>query len=304
MTDYKDCRVLLTNTIRKIDGAYSPSTIRAYKSDFLELIGYCKSNNCQALPAEPSLIASFIVQLSQTGRKSSSIRRAVAGIATIHRLNRFEDPTKDPEVTLEMKRMHRKLGRSANQAQAITQDILEKLLAATEDGIRGTRDRALLLVAYDTLCRRSELVSLQIEDIKTTLKENTIHMSILLRRSKTDPNATGRWLHLTDRSQVALTSWLERRERSEGPIFRGIKNTKQVTTGLGSGQINRIYKKMARKAGLSEDLVRKISGHSCRVGAAQDLLKVGSTLPHIMGKGRWTKTDTVMRYLEQVDFTV
>ncbi len=35
-----------------------------------------------------------------------------------------------------------------------------------------------------------------------------------------------------------------------------------------------------------------------RVGAAQDLLKSGASMPVIMNKGRWSKIDTVMRYLE------
>jgi hypothetical protein len=38
--------------------------------------------------------------------------------------------------------------------------------------------------------------------------------------------------------------------------------------------------------------------HSLRVGAAQDLLKNGATLPQIMVKGGWVKVDTVMRYVE------
>jgi hypothetical protein len=45
-------------------------------------------------------------------------------------------------------------------------------------------------------------------------------------------------------------------------------------------------------------MIDQISGHSMRVGAAQDLLKSGAGMPMIMNKGRWSKTDTVMRYLE------
>jgi hypothetical protein len=36
-----------------------------------------------------------------------------------------------------------------------------------------------------------------------------------------------------------------------------------------------------------------------RVGAAQDLLLLsGASLPIIMARGRWSKPDTVMRYVE------
>ena len=33
---------------------------------------------------------------------------------------------------------------------------------------------------------------------------------------------------------------------------------------------------------------------------AEDLLNVGASLPQIMTKGGWSKTDTVMRYIEKV----
>jgi hypothetical protein len=71
-------------------------------------------------------------------------------------------------------------------------------------------------------------------------------------------------------------------------------------SSLGSGQVNRIYKRIARKAGLTELETKMISGHSMRVGAAQDLLISGASMPIIMQRGRWTKTDTVMRYLEHL----
>ena len=45
-------------------------------------------------------------------------------------------------------------------------------------------------------------------------------------------------------------------------------------------------------------IIKDISGHSMRVGAAQDLMTSGLSLPMIMNRGRWSKTDTVMRYIE------
>ena len=56
------------------------------------------------------------------------------------------------------------------------------------------------------------------------------------------------------------------------------------------------------KAGLDESKIASISGHSMRVGAAQDLLNSGASMPIIMQRGRWSKTDTVMRYVEHVKF--
>ena len=46
------------------------------------------------------------------------------------------------------------------------------------------------------------------------------------------------------------------------------------------------------------------NGHSLRVGGAQDLLAIGASLPQIMVKGGWMKTDTVMRYVERAQLLI
>jgi site-specific recombinase XerD len=293
---------LLQETIVKIDGAYAPSTIRAYRADFSDFIDFCHDRNANTLPGQPHLVVQYIAELTESGRSSASIRRALCGLSAIHRLNRFEDPTKDPDVTLEMRRMHRKLGRSSKQAAGINADTLEKLLLATEASIRGIRDRALLLVAYDTLCRRSELASLRVKDVKINIKNGIETSSILLRRSKTDQDSTGKWLHLSEKANIALAEWMKRLPEDQEMLFCGLNRALDTSPQIGVGQINRIYKKIARKAGLDESEIASISGHSMRVGAAQDLLNSGASMPIIMQRGRWSKTDTVMRYIEHVKF--
>lgn len=252
-----------------------------------------------ALPAEPHLVVQYISKLTESGRSSASIRRALCGLSAIHRLNRFSDPSKDPDVNLEMRKMHRKLGRSSKQALGINADLLDKFLMATEDSIRGIRDRALLLVAYDSLCRRSELVSLKVKDVKINIKNGGETSSILLRKSKTDQESTGKWLHLSQRAHLALLKWIEKLPKDQENLMVGINRRGSISPRrLGSGQINRIYKRIAKNAGLEDALIRQISGHSMRVGAAQDLLDSGASMPIIMQRGRWSKSDTVMRYLE------
>jgi site-specific recombinase XerD len=227
----------------------------------------------------------------------------LCGLSAIHKLNRFEDPTKDPDVSLEMRRMHRKLGRSSSQAGSINVDTLDKLLLATDNSIRGIRDRALLLVAYDTLCRRSELVSLQVRDVKINIKNGIETSSILLRKSKTDQDSTGKWLHLNQKAHQALMKWIEELPEGQKYIMVGIDRGEKIAhSSLGSGQVNRIYKRVAKNAGFDELAIKGISGHSMRVGAAQDLLNSGASLPIIMQRGRWSKTDTVMRYVEHGNY--
>lgn len=295
-------RELLAKSIEKIDGAYAYSTIRAYRVDFAQFIEFCEDRNECALPAKPLSVAHFITQLTNGKRSSASIRRAICGISSIHKLNRFNDPTKDPDVILEMRRMHRKLGRSSRQADGINADTLEKMLSATDNSIRGIRDRALLLVAYETLCRRSELVSLQVRDVKINKKNGIETSSILLRKSKTDQDSTGKWLHLSLRGHQALIAWMKRLPKNQEMLFCGLNRSFDLSLNIGAGQINRIYKGIARKAGLDELEIKGISGHSMRVGAAQDLLNSGASMPIIMQRGRWSKTDTVMRYVEHSNY--
>jgi len=293
---------ILLATIEKMNGAYADSTIRAYKDDFGAFIQYCLEHNLPSLTPDPQAICSYIRQLVNYGRTSASIRRLMSGITTIHKLNRYSDPTKDSDVLLEMRRMHRKIGRHSKQAFGITMDILNKLIDVTETGNRGARDRALLLIAYDTLCRRSELAALLIEDIKFIEKDNLTKASILIRKSKTDPFGEGRRLVLSETATTALKEWLERRRRhpKSGQLFMGVNRAQKITDSFSAAQINRIYKRLATRAGLSKELINQISGHSLRVGHAQDMVNGGESLPMIMSKGRWSKTDTVMRYVEHI----
>ena len=292
---------ILIKTVEKIEGAYAPSTIRAYKSNFEAFIKYCDENNAIALPAQPETVAKYIRKLSNGHLKSSSIKIAVASIAAIHNLNSLNDPTHHPDVKIEMRRMHRKLGRYAKQSYGINKNLLEKMVAATDNSLRGVRDRAILLVAYNSLCRRSELVSLEFEDVLINEKDGSVKLK--LRKSKTDPHGIGRNLYLSNEAQQALKEWINISKISSGKIFRAITATGKIKDSLNSSHVGRIYKKLAQVSRIDQSMIKNISSHSLRVGAAQDLLIAGASLAIIMNRGRWSKTDTVMRYIESADFS-
>ena len=87
---------LLNETLIRIEGAYAPSTIRAYKSNFLKFIHFCDELKSNPLPGSPDDVASFIASLAKSGLKSSSIRIAVAAISSIHKLNQLKDAHNTP----------------------------------------------------------------------------------------------------------------------------------------------------------------------------------------------------------------
>ncbi len=115
---------VLKETIKRIDGAYAPATIRAYSSNFETFIEFCDQEKIVALPADQKTVVSYICDLSNGKRKSASIRIAVASISAIHRFNEHTDPTSHPNVKIELRRMHRNLGRESKQASGINAELL------------------------------------------------------------------------------------------------------------------------------------------------------------------------------------
>jgi site-specific recombinase XerD len=286
----------LIKTVEKIEGAYAPSTVRAYKYNFEVFIKYCDENNVTALPAQPEIVAQYIRKLSNGRLKSTSVKIAVASIAAIHNLNSIIDPTQHPDVKIEMRRMYRILGRYSKQAYGINKNLLDKMVAATDNSLRGVRDKAILLVAYDSLCRRSELVSLEFEDLVINDKDGSIKLK--LRKSKTDPHGIGKNLYLSNEAQQALKEWISKSKISSGKIFRAITVAGKIKDSLNSSHVGRIYKKLAANSFTAPDIIKSISGHSMRVGGARALMLSGAQIAIIMNRGRWSKIDTLMRYLE------
>jgi site-specific recombinase XerD len=294
----------LQRLLDSIDGAYAPNTIRAFKADFEEFIRFCESTGEEALPARPESVASFVGSSAQRGLASASIRRRIVSIGSVHRLLELPDPTKAGCVKLAVRKMHRNLGRACKQAHPINRYTLERLLSAckTQDPkkhLRALRDRVLLMIAYDTLARRSELVSLRFEDIE----ESQGSAGIYLRKSKVDQEGRGRWLPISTETLEQIKAWQAEISASAGPILRAV-SSKGIGSSLGAGQIGRILKNLARRAQLPEAVERNISGHSLRVGAAQDWAIRGISLPQLMVLGGWEKPDTVIRYIGKARVTL
>jgi site-specific recombinase XerC len=139
-----------------------------------------------------------------------------------------------------MKRMHRALGRASNQPYGIRQDMLNLLLANVDDYIRGLRDAALLQLVYNTLCHRSELATLQIDDVVTAPYGEGMRYTIFIRKSKVDLEARRRYMPLRYQTMLSIEQWINAAILSEGPILRSIGRGENIGCTLGSGENNRI----------------------------------------------------------------
>jgi integrase len=214
-----------------------------------------------------------------------------------HRASGVLDPTATEEVKLALKEMGRKAPARQRQAQGLTWAEIELFLSVGPRNLRDIRDRALVAVAYDTMCRREELVSLLVEDIAEAGDGSG---SILIRRSKTDTTGKGATAYLSPLTMRLLKDWITQAGVQEGPIFLRVHGAADVGEVLTAQNITAVLRKVGKWIGLDKEEWERISGHSCRVGAAQDLLALNIDLSSVMQAGRWKDTRMPMRYGEKV----
>ena len=282
--------------LKSTEGAVCANTQRAVKADLEVYAAWCGERGVAALPAVPATVAAFVDAMA-TARAPATVRRYVASIAAAHAALGHRRTVRGPAVRLALKRMHRRRGRRQKQARGLTWGLRERLLAAVGERPIDARNRTLVAVAYDAMLRRSELSDVQVADIVEEVQGDA---SLLVRRGKTDPEGRGAAVYLAPDTVALVREWQARSGVESGRLFRSVTKGGAVGTGLHPSQIPRIFKAMARRAGLPPEIVAGLSGHSARVGAAQDMVASGIEMPAILQAGRWKTTVMVNRYGERL----
>jgi len=313
--------------------AWSANTVRAFLSDLRLWDEWCRANVVSAANATAAAVADYVRALSgevsERGialrpRAAATIVRYLVHIGWAYRMAGRDDPVASPLVRLELKAARKAVGTRQRQARAIRYkgDVvdldgpasgicLDTLLRATRRDLLGDRDRALLRVAYDTGCRRSELVGTSVADIEGPDADGagTLHIA----SSKTDREKAGALAYLSPATMRAIARWRERGHIDRGALFRRVEthfDGSVRTVGQGAlhpNTITLIYRRLIRAAyakrllgGMSEAELSRwiaaVSSHSIRVGVAQDNFAAGESLPAIMQAYRWRDPKTVMRY--------
>lgn len=295
----------------------SAATKRAYRADWMDFSAWCESVNAAALPAEPAVLASYLAQLADRGKKVSTIRRRLAAIAYAHRLEGLETPGSAEPVRVVLSGICRRIGTAVDRkapataaaiaamiaaarkpAKRLSQaadfgDALE--LAAEKPDLRFLRDRALLLIGFAAALRRSELVALDVADLEFSERGLIVH----IRVSKTDQERQGAEIAIPNGRKLkpvaALRAWLEAASITEGPVFRRIpKGGKRIVAArLTDQSVANIVKQYAKAAGFD---AAAFSGHSLRCGFVTAALEQGTDLFKIMSTTRHRDIDTLRVY--------
>jgi len=149
------------------------------------------------------------------------------------------------------------------------EDFLALLATTRKGGLADLRDRAIMMMLYDTGCRAGGLCGLRVQDVDL---ENGLAWV-------TEKGGKGRYVMFTERTAEALAAWLEVRPAAETDhVFVGLKKPDPLTpSGLWQ-----ILRRRAREAGVKGPC----NPHAFRHGFAKAYLMGGGdlgTLADLMG---------------------
>ena len=278
----------------KSKGAFAANTERARLTDSRIFAEWCHRERREMLPARPETIAVFIDTMALE-RAPATVRRYVSSISHLHRAAGLATPCNDELVRLSLRRMHRARGRGGSQKLGLTRDLVDRMLVASDrTSLKGLRDCALLPAAYDTLCRRSELVAADVEHLKISDDGSG---SLYLPTSKTDQEGNSAYRYLAPDTVRYLSAYLVASDHIEGVLFRAVGSGGGKSERLSGETVARIYKSMAKAAGIDPC---EVSGHSTRIGKAQDCVAAGIGIAAIMRDGGWKSEAMVARYTEHL----
>ena len=286
-----DVKSLELETLKNLKSSKASNTLRAYKADFKDFALFCQQNSLNSMPSEPKIITLYLTHLSKSS-KFSTLKRRLASISVIHKLNGHYLDTKHPIITENLLGIKRAKGTYQKAKKPILINDLKLIInAIDEDKNQNNRlkNKALLLIGFSGGFRRSELVAILLDDTEFVSEG----VKIFVRRSKTDQSGEGMTKGIPYFSNsnycpvVSLKNWIKEGQIKSGKIF-----------DMSDKNVALIIKKYASAAGLDE---KKYSGHSLRSGFATSTAELGAEERSIMAMTGHKTTQMVRRYIKEAN---
>ncbi len=271
-------------------GTRSANTEKTYAAGILNFVAWCdetgRTYGWPETPVDPTDLAAFVDARAET-LKPATVGKYINAINAMHFDADMDEPGKARVVIQALTRMRRAKGTAQKQARPLSFEDIKAACKPLGDSLPELRDKALMWLAYDTLCRASELVAFNCDDIRSGHVKGEPEHKIFLARSKTDQEGKGQWRVVSIDTFAALRDWMQAARLGGNdalfiPFSRGAKHDR-----LKAREVSRIFK---RRIG------QDFTAHSTRVGAAIDLLHGGYDTIHIMQAGGWKGADMVSHY--------
>ncbi len=286
ITDVKNLEI---ETLKNLKNSKAHNTLRAYNADFKDFSAFCSKNRLNSLPSEPKIVSIYLTYLSSFS-KYSTLKRRLASIKVVHKLKGHYIDTKHPIIIENLMGIKRKMGvKQIGKKPLLINDlkIIINVIDQEKNDLKRLQNKALLLVGFAGGFRRSELVSIEYEDLDFV----TEGVKIVIKRSKTDQTGQGMikaipyFDNKTYCPVTSLRNWINFLNIDKGKIF----NISDKTVAL-------IIKKYALLAGLDQ---KKYAGHSLRSGFATSTAETGADERSIMAMTGHKTTQMVRRYINE-----
>ena len=286
-----DVKSLEIETLKNLKNSKANNTLRAYKADFRDFSLFCQQNGFSSMPTDPKVLTLYLTQLSKSS-KYSTLKRRLASISVIHKLNGHYLDTKHPVITENLLGIKRIKGTYQRAKKPILINDLKKIIEVInkDKNKKNTlKNKALLLIGFAGGFRRSELVEIQYEDLEFVPEG----VKIFVKKSKTDQSGEGMTKGIPYFSNpdycpvVSLKKWIEEGDVKSDKIF-----------DMSDRNVALIIKRYARVAGLDEN---KYSGHSLRSGFATSTAEQGAEERSIMAMTGHKTTQMVRRYIKEAN---
>lgn len=162
------------------------NTLRAYRAAWTEFQNFAAECGRSSFPASLTTVIDYITRLADSGAKVPMIQVKLAAIAAAHRAAKQADPSVDEDFRVVMAGIRRELRTAPVKKAPATLSQIRKMVAALPETLAGKRDKALLLIGFAGAFRRSELVDVDVADVRLNGK-----VVITVKRSKTDREGKG-----------------------------------------------------------------------------------------------------------------
>ncbi len=264
-------------------GIISPTTNRAYASDWNHFASWCLCRGADPFPPDPALVGSYIVEMAAPRDGSlapATIARRLSGLAKIYHQRGQHLDRKDPHITTALEQTRNNHTCAPRQKQPITPDELRAMVATLSSDLRGTRDKAILLLGYAGDLSRSAIVNLDVRQGDTEDGRGWIEWDsgrvVIVQRTKTGWTETEIALGSSEHSCPirALEHWLQFSGITRGPVFRRVLRDNSGVQGarLNDKHIARLIKSTVLKSGIRADIPEKdrlalFSSRSLRAGS-------------------------------------
>jgi len=300
-----DLKTLHEETLLNLQSSKANNTVRAYKSDFNDFGLFCAQNGFKSLPSEPKIVSLYLTHLSTRDIKMSTLKRRLVSIGVIHKLKGHYLDTKHPIIIENIMGIKRRKGSIQKGKKPLLINSLKMIINVIDEynklDIVKLRDRSIILMGFSGGFRRSEIVSLNYDDLDFVPEG----LKINLKRSKTDQFGEGsvKGLPYFDNTKycpvLSLKNWIQVSNINSGPLFRRFsKSSKLLENRLSDQTIALLIKKYLKLAGIEN---KNFSGHSLRSGFATSAAESGAEERSIMAMTGHKSTEMVRRYIKDAN---